>query len=95
MAESRCTAPPAQEIKTLNQLRDLARHHLQEIDEDKIQEEKDELKKAQDLEHYAKQKRREKQSTAASSSANPTSKMRSAVGQFEQWSKICHMRLML
>lgn len=58
-------------------------YHLQEIDKDKIQEEKDELKKAQDLERYAKQKRREKQSTDTSSSATPMPKMRSAVGQFK------------
>ncbi|ETI19864.1 hypothetical protein G647_08878 [Cladophialophora carrionii CBS 160.54] len=62
-------------------LRSVAQEHLRKIDEERIQEQHDGLRKTQDLERYAKHKRPGKQGTTASSHDTPLPKMRTAQGQ--------------
>jgi hypothetical protein len=62
-------------------LRSVAQEHLQEIDEDRIQEKNDVIKKTQELERYAKHRRQGKQGTVPPSNDTPLPKMRTAQGQ--------------
>ncbi|KIW35035.1 uncharacterized protein PV07_01763 [Cladophialophora immunda] len=59
-------------------LRGVAEKHLKDIDEERLQEEKDELKRTQDLEHYGKHKKQGKQGTTMTSIGVPVPKMRPA-----------------
>ncbi|KAK5267111.1 hypothetical protein LTR99_005929 [Exophiala xenobiotica] len=66
---------------TISRLRNIAETHLREIGEEILQEEKDRARRNQELERYAKQRRRDKTSTLvvlSGSTTTPTSKMRSA-----------------
>ncbi|OAP64461.1 poly(A) polymerase [Fonsecaea erecta] len=65
-------------VDLIGRLRAIAEKHVQEIDEDKLQEEKDELKRKQDIEHYAKRKKQEKHESSIISIDVPIPKMRSA-----------------
>ena len=82
MAEQHLTANVATDSKSeaINLLRSVAQQHLQKINEERIQEQEDEIKKNQDLERYAKHKRHGKQGTVTSEGDTPLPKMRSAQG---------------
>ncbi|KIY02427.1 uncharacterized protein Z520_02566 [Fonsecaea multimorphosa CBS 102226] len=71
-------AAPGLPVHLIGHLRGVAEKHLQVIDEERLQEEKDELKRIQDLEHYAKHKKQRKQETSIASIDVPVLKMRSA-----------------
>ena len=64
----------------INQLRNLAQQHREEIDEGRTRESQDELKKIQDLEKYAKLKS-SKGSKTTTQCDSPLPKMRSAQGK--------------
>ncbi|KIW70265.1 hypothetical protein PV04_02549 [Phialophora macrospora] len=67
-------------------LRSVAQEHLQEIDEERIQENHDVIRKTQELERYAKHKR---QGNAPSNNDTPLPKMRTAQDVLSrlQWDK--------
>jgi hypothetical protein len=66
-------------METINHLRDIAQKHLSFIDEDKLQEQRSEAKKLQDLERYVKHKRAEHTSPSPNDVSLP--RMRSARGR--------------
>ncbi len=82
MADDNLTNDPAPDSKSsaIDVLRSAAQQHLQTIDDEDIQEQKDQIKRRQDLERYAKHKRDQKESTNTSTSDTPMPKMRSAQG---------------
>ncbi|KAK5446720.1 hypothetical protein LTS15_009653 [Exophiala xenobiotica] len=68
---------------TISRLRNIAETHLREIGEEILQEEKDQARRNQELERYAKQRRQDKTSTlvvlsGSTTTRTPTPKMRSA-----------------
>ena len=69
------------ESRSLNQLRTLAQQHLQEIDQDKTQEQEDDTRKMRDLERYAKRRRGEKPAMEPATEYTPLPKMRTAQGK--------------
>ena len=71
---------PDGQLDPINRLRRLAETHLKEIDAERKQEQRDELKTMADLERYAKHRQRGKEGTAVTSNSGPTPKMRSAQG---------------
>ena len=66
---------------TIQQLRSIAERHLREIQEEKLQEEKDELRSLEDLQHYARPRRREKTAKVPLTMSTTAPKMRSAQGR--------------
>ncbi|KIX07227.1 uncharacterized protein Z518_01880 [Rhinocladiella mackenziei CBS 650.93] len=67
---------PDSRLEEVNHLRSVAENHLKEIDEEKQQEEEDESRRIEELERYAKHRRRGKEGPSLGST--PTPKMRSA-----------------
>ncbi|KAJ9616401.1 hypothetical protein H2200_000119 [Cladophialophora chaetospira] len=80
MAEPSLTrgSPPDSKSNPIDFLRNVAQEHLKTIDEEKEQERKYEVKKLQDLERYAKHKRRKRETTTTSASDTASRKMRTA-----------------
>ncbi len=80
MADDSLTSDPAPDPKSsdIDLLRSVAQQHLKAIDDEKDLEQKQEIKKMQDLERYAKHKRKESANT--STSDTPLPRMRTAQG---------------
>src|ERR1700761_8377471 len=83
MADHDFATPARSDSKSLeiDRLRNVSQQHLQEIDEEKIREQRQEIEKMQELERYAKHKRREKAGTEMTINDTPLPKMRSAQGR--------------
>ncbi|KAJ9638162.1 hypothetical protein H2204_004473 [Knufia peltigerae] len=62
----------------INRLRAIAENHLRQIAEEKLQEEFDDSRRNEELERYAKQRRRDKMRAAVPAVSASTSRMRSA-----------------
>lgn len=66
---------------TIQHLRGIAERHLRQIDEEKEQDERDDLRRLEELQHYAKPRRRNKTADVPSSTSTTGPKMRSAQGR--------------
>ncbi|EXJ53661.1 poly(A) polymerase [Cladophialophora psammophila CBS 110553] len=69
---------PSFSLDSIDHLRRVAENHLKEIDEERQQEQKEEMQRTQDLEHYAKHRKRGKEDKPIMPSEVPVPKMRSA-----------------
>ncbi|KAK5051329.1 hypothetical protein LTR84_002981 [Exophiala bonariae] len=90
MAETRAETSegPNPASDSIARLREIAGNHLQEIEQENEQADKDEARKIQDLERYTKRKRG-KDGSMPSSNSTPTSRMRTAQDVLHrlQWDK--------
>lgn len=79
--ESVETTPSEPQSEYIDHLRGIAENHLRQIAEEKLQEEFDGAKRNEELERYAKQRRRDKLRSTSPTVSMPTCRMRSAQGK--------------
>ncbi|KIW19186.1 hypothetical protein PV08_03480 [Exophiala spinifera] len=82
--ESVASVPSKSQLEDISRLRGIAEKHLHQIAEERLQEQFDDAKRNEELERYAKQRRRAKLRATSPAVSTPTSRMRSAQDVLER-----------